>query len=497
MDYYSLISGSDVRGVAIGENAVLTESVGYRIGQAFAVFLNRRGIEQPRVNVGHDPRLSSPSLEQAIADGLASAGALVQTFGLCTTPAMYMSLLGTPGADASIMVTASHLPWERNGYKFFLPDGGITSATLRDILSIAAETADHMRAGGEITRSAYLPVYTEHLRDIFLTRLGRDNPAPFKGLHIIVDAGNGSGGFYAKLLESLGADITGSQFLEPDGHFPNHIPNPENEAAMDSISQAVLRSKADLGVIFDTDCDRAAIVDETGREINRNRLIALISAILLKEQPGITVVTDSVTSSGLANFIRLHGGRHLRFKRGYRNVIDEARRLTAEGVAAPLAIETSGHAALEENYFLDDGMYLVTRLLCEAVRLGKLGQSLSTLIADLKEPAESTEIRFNILDPDFKTAGQKVIDQVIAYAKAHDSWHPAADNHEGIRISFDLDGVTDSAWFLLRLSLHDPVLPLNIESDVPGGIVKVARELSCALEGAQGIDCAPLTALLN
>ena len=149
MDYYSLISGSDVRGVAIGENAVLTESVGYRIGQAFAVFLSRRGIEQPRVNVGHDPRLSSPSLEQAIADGLASAGALVQTFGLCTTPAMYMSLLGTPGADASIMVTASHLPWERNGYKFFLPDGGITGATLRDILSIAAEAADHKRAGGD------------------------------------------------------------------------------------------------------------------------------------------------------------------------------------------------------------------------------------------------------------------------------------------------------------------------------------------------------------
>ncbi len=497
MDYYSLISGSDVRGVAIGENAVLTESVGYQIGQAFAVFLIRRGIEQPRVNVGHDPRLSSPSLEQAIADGLASAGAIVRTFGLCTTPAMYMSLLGYPGADASIMVTASHLPWERNGYKFFLPDGGITGATLREILAIASESADHRRSGGEITHSAYLPVYTEHLREIFLKRLGKDNPTPFKGLHIIVDAGNGSGGFYAKLLESLGADITGSQFLDPDGRFPNHIPNPENEAAMDSISQAVIRSGADLGVIFDTDCDRAAIVDETGREINRNRLIALISAILLKEHPGITVVTDSVTSSGLASFIRIHGGCHLRFKRGYRNVIDEARRLTSEGIAAPLAIETSGHAALEENYFLDDGMYLVTRLLCEAVELGKQGQSLSSLIADLKEPAESTEIRFRILEPDFKAAGQKVIDQVIAYAESHDNWHPAADNHEGIRISFDLDGTPDSAWFLLRLSLHDPVLPLNIESDVPGGIVSVARELSSALEGAQGIDCTPLTALLG
>ena len=135
--------------------------------------------------------------------------------------------------------------------------------------------------------------------------------------------------------------------------------------------------------------------------------------------------------------------------------------------------------------------------MCEAVELGKQGQSLSSLIADLKEPAESTEIRFRILEPDFKAAGQKVIDQVIAYAESHDNWHPAADNHEGIRISFDLDGTPDSAWFLLRLSLHDPVLPLNIESDVPGGIVSVARELSSALEGAQGIDCTPLTALLG
>ena len=392
MDFFSLISGSDVRGTAIGDNAVLTESAGYRIGQAFATYLMRKGISQPRVNVGHDPRLSSPALEQAVADGLARAGAIVRTFGLCTTPAMYMSLLDEPSADASIMVTASHLPWERNGYKFFLPDGGITGKTLREILSIASEAGELVHAGGQITRDVYLPVYTEHLRSIFLNRLGKDNPKPFEGLHIIVDAGNGSGGFYADLLASLGANTEGSQFLEPDGHFPNHIPNPENEAAMESISHAVLGSHADLGVIFDTDCDRAAIVDNAGREINRNRLIALISAIILNERPGASIVTDSVTSSGLAAFIAARGGVHHRFKRGYRNVIDEARRLTAEGTIAPLAIETSGHAALEENYFLDDGMYLVTRLLCEAVTLGKRGQSLSSLIADLAEPAEGTEL---------------------------------------------------------------------------------------------------------
>ena len=105
-------------------------------------------------------------------------------------------------------------------------------------------------------------------------------------------------------------------------------------------------------------------MDQNGKAINRNRLIALIAAILLDEEPGGTFVTDSVTSSGLAQFIAEWGGTHYRYKRGYRNVIDEAIRLNAEGINCPLAIETSGHAALRENYFLDDVMYLVTRLIC-------------------------------------------------------------------------------------------------------------------------------------
>lgn len=133
-----------------------------------------------------------------------------------------------------------------------------------------------------------------------------------------MDAGNGAGGFYAeKVLLPLGADTTGSQFLEPDGRFPNHIPNPENETAMRSVCEAVKNSGADFGIIFDTDVDRAGAVDENGEEINRNRLIALISAILLAEKPG-TIVTDSVTSDGLAQFIEAHGGKHCRFRRGYK-----------------------------------------------------------------------------------------------------------------------------------------------------------------------------------
>ena len=307
-----------------------------------------------------------------------------------------------------------------------------------------------------------------------------------------MDAGNGAGGFYEQLLRELGADTEGSQFLDPDGRFPNHIPNPEEREAMDSLSRAVVATEADMGVIFDCDCDRAAIVDSTGKEINRNRLIALIAAILLEEHPGATFVTDSVTSSGLKTFINEWGGVHYRFKRGYKNVIDEAIRLNEEGIDCPLAIETSGHAALRENYFLDDGMYLVTRLVIEAMRRKREGQTLGSLIADLKEPVESTEIRLKLTSEDYRAAGQAVIDAVLAHTLDDRSWHLAPDNREGVRISFDLGEGVDNAWFLLRLSLHDPVLPLNAESDVPGGIKVMLKQLYDVIKDCEDVDLTPL-----
>jgi len=350
-----------------------------------------------------------------------------------------------------------------------------------------------MAMAGTITEKPFLPTYKELLANRIRKGLGTDVQKPLLGLHVVVDAGNGAGGFYAELMEELGAWIEGSQFLEPDGMFPNHVPNPENAQAMASISEAVKKAGADLGVIFDTDCDRAAVVDADGSEINRNRLIALISAILLDEKPGQTIVTDSVTSSGLKKFINDWGGEHYRYKRGYRNVIDEAIRLNAEGISCPLAIETSGHAALKENYFLDDGMYLVTVLIVRAMKLKQEGKTLGSLIADLPEPVESKEIRLNITAEDFREAGKIAIQKVLDYANAADAWHIAPDNREGVRISFDLEDGLDNGWFLLRLSVHDPVLPLNVESDIPGGVKTMLTALYNVLKDCEGINFEPLT----
>ena len=497
MNWLSLKSGSDVRGVATGENPALTPHIAKCLGIAFARFTAQKTgkpVTDITIAIGRDSRVTGQSLADATAEGISRAGASVIHFGMCTTPAMYMSII-TPGfePDGSIMITASHLPPERNGLKFFLADGGLEEKDVVELLEMASSlTPEEFAASGTITSKPFLPVYMEQLADRIRSGLGTDQSKPLQGLHVVVDAGNGAGGFYAELMESLGARIDGSQFLEPDGRFPNHMPNPENPEAMRSVSEAVVRAGADLGVIFDADCDRAAIVDRDGSEINRNRLIALVSAMLLEEKPGQTIVTDSVTSSGLKKFINDWGGEHYRYKRGYRNVIDEARRLNAEGIECPLAIETSGHAALKENHFLDDGMYLVTVLIVKAMKLKQQGKTLGSLIADLQEPAESREIRLKITEEDFRKVGRNAIAMVMDYANASENWHIAPDNREGVRISFDLKDGKGNGWFLLRLSVHDPVLPLNVESDVPGGVKLMLKSLYEVLKNANGIDLTSL-----
>ena len=259
---------------------------------------------------------------------------------------------------------------------------------------------------------------------------------------------------------------------------------------MESITQAVIENKADLGIIFDTDVDRAGAVLSDGSELNRNRIIAMLSAILLREHPGTTIVTDSITSTGLAEFIAEKGGIHHRFKRGYRNVINESIKLNSNGQDSQLAIETSGHGALKENYFLDDGAYLVTKLLIELARGKKQGYTLSSLISTLKEPKESVEFRMNILLDDFKPYGLKVIEDLTEYAKEQDGWSIAPSNYEGIRVN--LDENHGNGWFLLRMSLHDPLLPLNVESDDIGGAKIIASELAEFIKNYDKLDAKKL-----
>lgn len=508
-DYSQLRNGTDVRGIAVdgipGENVNLTARVARDVSYAFCLWLkNKLHKAHVRVAVGYDSRISAPKLLDGVKEGVTGCGDDLLITGLSSTPSMFMllqddaffSLQNDVTPDGSIMLTASHLPYNRNGLKFFTKESGLEAADVKEILAIAGGDLSFVDENqrGSIAEKSYMDKYSADLVAMVRSACGEDRP--LTGKRIVVDAGGGAGGFYAeKVLVPLGACCDGSQYLQPDGYFKGHIPNPENAEAMASVCAAVKRSNADFGIIFDTDVDRAGAVDKTGEEINRNRLIALISAVLLSEKPG-TIVTDSVTSDGLARFIASHGGKHHRFKRGYKNVINEAIRLNAQGEYTPLAIETSGHAALKENYFLDDGAYLVTRLLVAMAKSAKEGKELTDLIADLPSPLEEKELRFKFSpDCDFKAEGKKLIDDFTRYAQQRPYMTLAPDNHEGVRVNFDEEH--GNGWLLVRMSLHEPILPTNAESDSVGGVKKIVSELYAFLQNYACLDVTPARRFLG
>ncbi|HHW45375.1 MAG TPA: phosphomannomutase/phosphoglucomutase [Clostridiales bacterium] len=494
-DYMHLKSGTDIRGVAsdiFGLQIELTDEAIYDITSGFADWLVSKICKrdsQINVAVGHDSRISAGRIKQSVIKALADWGFNVYDCGLCSTPAMFMATV-LKNMDASVQITASHHPADRNGLKFFTKEGGLDSPDIVEVLRNAAKKRA-VAGNGMVHKFNFMPEYAKFLRDIICKELGcSEDSKPLSGLKIIVDASNGAGGFYVNdVLKPLGADTTGSQFLEPDGMFPNHKPNPEDKSAMESISHATVRASADLGIIFDTDVDRAGCVDKNGNEINRNRLIALAAAIALESIPGGTIVTDSVTSDGLKIYIEQElGGVHYRYRRGYRNVINKAIELCNNGINCPLAIETSGHAAFRENYFLDDGAYLITKIIIKLVKLRSSGLELEDLIGKLQQPAEESEIRFKINHEDFKSYGLNVIGELEEFAKAKAGWKIADDNREGIRVSVG----NGYGWFLLRMSVHDPILPLNIESNLVGGVKEIAKSLVEFFAKFDQLDITPL-----
>ncbi len=500
-NWKKLQNGSDIRGIALegveNERVNLTPEIATILGRAFVTWLSGKVNKPPTeliVAVGRDSRLSGPAIMQATLDGITAIGSAANDFAMASTPAMFMSTI-TPGfeCDGAIMLTASHLPFNRNGLKFFTAQGGLEKQDITDILALAATNKFDLAAvKGSITDRDFMSVYAKQFVDKIRQSVNHptDFDRPLAGLKIIVDAGNGAGGFYVdRVLQPLGADTTGSQFLDPDGTFPNHVPNPEDPAAMAAICQAVIKHKADFGIIFDTDVDRSAAVDSSGKELNRNRLIGLISAIVLQEYPQSTIVTDSITSDGLTQFIeRDLGGIHHRFKRGYKNVINESMRLNKEGKDSWVAIETSGHAAMKENHFLDDGAYLVTKLLIELTKSRLAGKLLTDLIANLQEPAESQELRIKINTEDFQAHGNSVIDRLQTFAASQADWNIVPNNYEGVRVACSSE--SEAGWLLLRLSLHDPVIPLNIESNVVGGVDRIKQRLLAFLKTQEALDLA-------
>jgi len=492
-NYLHLQNGSDVRGVALpgveGEEVTLTPEAASDIAAAFAIWISEKTGKDPddlEISVGTDSRLSANIIKKSVFEGLRKTGANCADCGIASTPAMFMSTV-LPGCqfNGSIMITASHLPWNRNGLKFFSPSGGLEKKEIMTILELAAQLPLIDEDQGKKRNFNVIDPYSGYLRRIITDQTGTDE-TPLSGFKIAVDAGNGAGGFFAeKVLKPLGADISFSQFLEPDGRFPNHVPNPEDQTAMAAAKKMVTDNRCDLGLIFDTDVDRAGAVDITGEVFSRNRLIGLLAAIESRRHPGCTIVTDSVTSDQLSDFLTNKlGCIHHRYKRGYRNVINECIRLNKEGINCPIAIETSGHCAYAENYFLDDGAYLSCKLIIEMARLRIEGKTLSDVIRDLRDPLESSEMRLKIRNQDPTAYSKRILGDLKDYAKQKSTWKIAEKNYEGLRFSLP----EFAGWFLLRASLHDPLLVLNIESDQENGVVSIFNDLKPFLDQYQELE---------
>ncbi|KAK1380612.1 Phosphoglucomutase (alpha-D-glucose-1,6-bisphosphate-dependent) [Heracleum sosnowskyi] len=529
-----LQNGSDVRGVAVegekGRTVDLTTPVAEAIAESFGEWVIKkleeekgRPVEDVKISLGRDPRISGASLSVGIFAGLARAGCMVFDMGLATTPACFMSTLLLPfNYDASIMMTASHLPYTRNGLKFFTKKGGLTSPEVEEICDIAARKYANrqVKVSTLLTpprKVNFMSAYSNHLRNIIKERVNHPvhYDTPLLGFQIIVNAGNGSGGFFTwDVLDKLGADTFGSINLQPDGMFPNHIPNPEDKVAMALTRASVLENSADLGIVFDTDVDRSGVVDKEGNPINGDKLIALMSAIVLREHPDSTIVTDARTSMALTKFITERGGHHCLYRVGYRNVIDKGIELNKAGINAHLMMETSGHGALKENYFLDDGAYMVVRIIIEMVRMKLEGsdEGIGSLIKDLEEPLESAELRMDVLsEPRYaKAKAVEVIETFKNYIEegklggweldsCGDCWVSdgclvdATDSPTVIDAHMYRAKVSDErhgeyGWVHIRQSIHNPNIAVNMQSTISGGCLSITRVLRDKFLLASGMD---------
>lgn len=465
----------------------LTPLAAYCLGHALAdqlLFEHSDDDEIIQIAIGHDPRLHGKRLVDSFARGAEAADSRVRVVytGISTTPAC-AAFVALHNCHASVMVTASHLPADRNGFKiFYRSTGGMTLPVLQDLGARAGTVLNQWfstgilppaSGGAEVQCSqhvSYMPAYAESLKQAVIQSVGREIN-PLEGLKIVFNPGNGAGGFFYDVLKELGADVSGSIYLEPDGTFPNGVPNPEYEPMLASTIRACEASGADLGIMLDTDADRCGFVTR-GKEgvyepLNRNRLIALLGVMFAESSPGCAFVTDSVTSEGLSTFLEGLGLTHVRYIKGYMNVISKAKELTDSGVLnAEVAIETSGHCAMKENSYLDDGTYTavkVVSLLAKQREAQKGNSLLLDLISSMAEMDEISELRMSVFNKSLETM-REVFDLCALVMEdrsvmSNNSWEIDTENLEGIRIR-----TGNNQFLMLRKSLHDPIISLQIEA---------------------------------
>jgi len=428
-DLTKIFKAYDIRGVVPDE---LDEAIAEAVGAAFV-----RVTGAPAIVTAHDMRASSGPLSAAFARGATSQGADVIEAGLGSTDMLYYASgsLDLPGA----MFTASHNPAQYNGIKLCRtgakPVGRDTGLTeIREM--IEAGVPAHDGPAGTVSGRDLLSGYAEHLKTLV-------DLSAIRPLKVVVDAGNGMGGHTVPVVfEGLPIDLV-PLYFELDGTFPNHEANPIEAANIVDLQAAVLEQGADIGLAFDGDADRCFVVDERGEPVAPSTVTALVAVRELAKHGAGRIVHNLITSRGVPEIVREHGGEPIRTRVGHSFI-----KQTMAETGAMFGGEHSGHYYFRDFWFADSGMLAAMHVLAA---LGGQARPLSELLAEFTRYNASGEIN------------SRVSDQEGTLAQVRTEF----EGRPGVTVD-ELDGLTvshDDWWFNLRPSNTEPLLRLNAEAD--------------------------------
>jgi phosphomannomutase/phosphomannomutase/phosphoglucomutase len=427
----------DIRGRIPDE---LNEDIAYRIGRAYAEFVRPR-----KVVIGRDIRLSSEGLSRALAEGLTDGGADVFDIGLCGTEEVYFATFAEK-MDGGIMVTASHNPMDYNGMKLVRegsrPISGDTGLDTIKELVASNNFGSPMKKG---------TVHSLNVKDKYIRHLlGYADLASLKPLKVVVNAGNGCAGPVIDLLEQHLPFTFIRVHHEPDGNFPNGIPNPLLPENRQATIDAVIAHKADIGIAWDGDFDRCFLFDETGQFIEGYYIVGLLAKAMLAKHPGARIIHDPRLTWNTIETVTQAGGIPVLSKTGHAFIKE---RMRAED--AVYGGEMSAHHYFRDFAYCDSGM--IPWLLVLEI-MAKSGKPLSELLAErMRRFPASGEINRRLKDP------QAAIDRIEEY---YGSLKGHVDYTDGLSMEFN-------DWrFNLRCSNTEPVLRLNVEARSSEALMK-------------------------
>lgn len=422
----------DIRGVASGDDAVLTKDAAFAIGQGIGTFFYRHH-QVTQAIIGRDNRHTSYDLQTVLMDGLRRAGIDVIDIGLVSTPLVYWHAVNA-GDCGGVMITGSHLTPEYNGFKLSIGGRTIFGRDLQLIYKLITD-ANLMHGKGEYQQNT--SAYSQYIQDI-TARITID-----RRFRVAFDPGNGTAGvFIPRLLELWGQDASGIN-VHPDGNYPNHQPDPQKPRNMHQLGEKVRAIGADIGFGYDGDADRVGVVDERGELIAADRILALLAQDMLQRQPQAAVVADVLSSQTVFDAVTAAGGTPHMAASGHSLVKERMREKNAL-----LGGEMSGHMFFGEDYFgFDDAFFATGRIL---QLLAASDQTLSALNATLPTYYSTPEYRPHCPDDQKAT--------VIAGIQAH----MTAQGYDvvtvdGVRVQFD------QGWGIVRQSNTEPVLSLRFE----------------------------------